>query len=303
MIRQTYHWVSLFIRMHGRSIVFGSCRPILCSMVFWQVVLFCFASGATAQEKQVDLLERDPETFSRNLKSFTNRFCIDCHQGPGSEGEFDIEGILKRDDFRKDYTLWTKLIQKVRGKSMPPSDSEQPEEELRLRTMSELEQRLEDFFCGQDYLPPTGFLRRLNRTEYANTIRDLLGISIDVSKELPEDGAGGEGFDNAAETLFISPIHAEKYLAAASRAIDHAMKDPRSRRILLGREISKNEKPLDYGKVVLDRFLPRAFRRPALDTERKKFYRLFKIGLERSGAASAQWCTVQLERALPEERS
>ena len=52
-------------------------------------------------------------------------------------------------------------------------------------------------------------VRRLNRTQYASTIRDLLNLHVDVSGALPADEAGGEGFDNAAETLFLSPIHAE----------------------------------------------------------------------------------------------
>jgi len=52
--------------------------------------------------------------------------------------------------------------------------------------------------------------RRLNRDEYAATIRDLLDIHLDLGSMFPADGAGGEGFDNAAETLFLSPLHSEK---------------------------------------------------------------------------------------------
>ena len=76
-------------------------------------------------------------------------------------------------------------------------------------------------------------MRRLSRDEYGATIRDLLNVHFNAGHGLPADGAGGEGFDNAAETLFLSPIHAEKYLDAATEALDYGAKDPRSRKSFL----------------------------------------------------------------------
>src|SRR5262249_19717429 len=61
--------------------------------------------------------------------------------------------------------------------------------------------------------------RRLNRAEYNNTIRDLLGVPVHLEKLLPADGGGGEGFDTAGNALFVSSIHIEKYLAAAEEAL------------------------------------------------------------------------------------
>jgi len=79
-------------------------------------------------------------------------------------------------------------------------------------------------------LPPApALVRRLNRAESSSTLRDLLNVHLDAGGMLPADGAGGEGFDNAAETLFLSPIHAEKYLDAAKMALEFGIKDPRSR--------------------------------------------------------------------------
>ena len=72
-------------------------------------------------------------------------------------------------------------------------------------------------------------IRRLSRTQYTATVRDLLNLHVDVGATLPADSAGGEGFDNAAETLFLSPIYAEKYLEAAKLALSYASKDARSR--------------------------------------------------------------------------
>ena len=89
-----------------------------------------------------------------------------------------------------------------------------------------LQQTLRDQACSSGPVPGPAPVRRLNRTQYTATIRDLLNLHVNVGAILPADGAGGEGFDNAAETLFISPIHAEKYLDAAKTALDFASKDP-----------------------------------------------------------------------------
>ena len=96
-------------------------------------------------------------------------------------------------------------------------------------------------------------LRRLNRREYANTIRDLLGIHVDAGHALPEDGAGGEGFDNAAETLFVSQIHAEKYLDAARSALGHALKDPESRKRILVARPDRGRDAKEAAEEVLQR--------------------------------------------------
>ncbi len=67
---------------------------------------------------------------------------------------------------------------------------------------------------------------QLNRDEYSAKLGDLLNIHINAGHALPADGAGGEGFDNAAETLFLSPIHAEKYLEAARQTLAYGARNP-----------------------------------------------------------------------------
>jgi len=77
-------------------------------------------------------------------------------------------------------------------------------------------------------MPSVTRMRRLNRDEYAATIRDLLDIQVDLTSSLPADGAGGEGFDNAGETLFLSPLLLEKYIKSAKFAMNVAAKVPAS---------------------------------------------------------------------------
>src|SRR4249920_3392237 len=119
-------------------------------------------------------------------------------------------------------------------------------------------------------------MRRLSRDEYGATVRDLLNVHFNAGHGLPADGAGGEGFDNASETLFLSPIHAEKYLDAAAEALDYGAKDPRSRKSFLIAEPGPGMPPEDAARKVLEAFVPRAFRRPAKSGEVDRYLSLFR---------------------------
>ena len=130
--------------------------------------------------------------------------------------------------------------------------------------------------CANGSQPGSHPLRRLNRDEYAATIRDLLNIHVNAPHALPSDGAGGEGFDNAAETLFISPIYPANYLAAAKESLDYASKDPKSQAVFLIAEPDAAHTPEQAAKVILSRFVPRAFRRPARPGEVERYLAFFR---------------------------
>ena len=137
--------------------------------------------------------------------------------------------------------------------------------------------------------PPAARLRRLNRDEYGNTLRDLLNIHINVADILPADGAGGEGFDNAGETLFLSPIHAEKYLQAATLAMDFASKDARARATLLLQPQPQRRRsdppPAPYvpspPEKILETFVRNAFRRPVTAADLAPFLELYQSARKR----------------------
>ena len=125
-------------------------------------------------------------------------------------------------------------------------------------------------------MPSPTNIRRLNRDEYAATIRDLLDIQIDVTSSLPADGAGGEGFDNAGETLFLSPLLSEKYMQAAKFAMDVAAKEYKSRERILVARPGNGVSPEQAAREILKAFLPRAFRRPATDDDIAQYLTLFR---------------------------
>ena len=150
-----------------------------------------------------------------------------------------------------------------------------PEPETRARFVRWIQSTLSKHICDDGVTAGQPVIRRMNRTEYANTVRDLLGIPINAGHALPNDGAGGEGFDNAAEILFISPIYAEKYLQAAKSAIGHALKDPADRKRIIVASPKEEQTPDQAARIVLRNFLPRAFRRPVSSIEIDEYAALF----------------------------
>jgi hypothetical protein len=113
-------------------------------------------------------------------------------------------------------------------------------------------------------------IHRLNRAEYNNTIRDLLGVDSHPADSFPADGAGGEGFDNDADTLFIPPILMEQYL----RAADEVLKQADAKRIFIAKpDDSLSDR--EAARQIVDHFATRAFRRPASGPEVDQLLRLF----------------------------
>jgi hypothetical protein len=107
-------------------------------------------------------------------------------------------------------------------------------------------------------------------------MRDLFNIHIEAGSALPADGAGGEGFDNATETLYVSPIHAEKYLDAARAALDFASRDAKARARFLIASPEDGLSPEQAARKILEAFLPRAFRRPISRSDVEPFLLLFQ---------------------------
>ena len=207
--------------------------------------------------------------------AFLRDHCLECHNAEEAESGLDLSTFSKTDDITKAVTDWTKIAARVSERQMPPAGSKMPETETRTNFVRWIQSTLSKHLCDDGVTPGQPMIRRMNRTEYANTVRDLLGIPINAGHALPNDGAGGEGFDNAAETLFISPIYAEKYLQAAKSAIGHALKDPADRQRIIVSDPNDERTPNQCARIVLENFLPRAFRRPVSEIEIDEYAALF----------------------------
>lgn len=281
--------------------------PPVCVAAF----LFAFAIGlasgsAYADDKTVESTSEPAIELTESAAiDFVRTYCVDCHQGDDAESGLDLGSFDSKQNVVDSIQTWNRIADRVHEGQMPPQESESPPADGRKAFVDWIRGTIHQAVCDDGVLPGPPLVRRLNRTEYANTVRDLLGIHIDAGHALPDDGAGGEGFDNAAETLFISPIYAEKFLDAARSALGHALKDPAARKRIIVSEPNLSEPNADRSasnaaREVIAKFLPRAFRRPASDAEINDYLELFDVAFEQDDSyTSAIQFTLQAAMVSP----
>src|SRR5258706_12590250 len=161
----------------------------------------------------------DPQTFWQTTKVY----CDTCHFGPKAKAKLNLENLdLARLDANGE--TWEKVLRKLRSREMPPIGMPRPTEVSYNALVSAIENERDRVAQTRPNPgPPT--LHPLNRTEYANAIRDLLALEIDVAELLPADDIG-YGFDNIGDVLSVSPLLMERYLATARKISRTAVGDP-----------------------------------------------------------------------------
>lgn len=209
-------------------------------------------------------------------EQFLRKHCDTCHQGESAQARFRTDVLAGIDSFGDQPEAWLSLAARVWDGEMPPKGAQHPSDEERQQFVAWVESTWREQACSAQLERPEAPFRRLNRDEYSATVRDLFDIQIDVSEMFPVDGPGGEGFDNAAETLFVSPLLAEKYLDAAKFVMDAASKEFKSRKLVFGRRSEDRATETDAVREILGRFLQRAFRRPTEGEEVATFLQLFR---------------------------
>jgi hypothetical protein len=158
-------------------------------------------------------------------EAFIGRYCADCHNDIDLSGDLDLTHAAPG-ELASDRELWEKVVRKLNIGMMPPPDAPAPPPEERKSMIAALEHGLDDLAREHPEPGPT-LIRRLNRTEYANAIRDLLDLDIDAATLLPPDDSA-YGFDNNAEALVTSPLLIDQYLSAAGKIAALAVGDPDS---------------------------------------------------------------------------
>lgn len=187
-----------------------------CATIFWIVSI----STASAVEPIA------ADEFESTIRPVLMETCGGCHDPDDEDNHVRFLDATKADEIGQARSLWSNAAEQLRNRTMPPADSDQPREADRLRVANWIDNYLTATACdgGEQPLPVT--TRRLNRTEYDNTIRDLVGLDLSLSEKFPADGSGGEGFDNNGETLFLPPLLMERYLEAAETILNSAIVTP-----------------------------------------------------------------------------
>jgi hypothetical protein len=158
------------------------------------------------------------------------KYCTECHNTADWAGGIAFDA-LSTDDLASDAETWEKAIRKLETGMMPPPGKPRPTRAVLETFAGELATRLDKASAGHPY-PGTKSLHRLNRTEYANAVRDVLGLQVDVSTLLPADDSA-EGFDNIADVLSVSPTLIQSYISAAMKISRAAVGDRTMQPILV----------------------------------------------------------------------
>jgi hypothetical protein len=154
-----------------------------------------------------------------------NDYCMDCHNLNDYSGSLAFD-LLDQDTILQDAEIWEKVLRKLRGRMMPPPGQERPDSHTVDAFVAWLEDTLDQYPARLE--PGEKLLHRMNRTEYANAIRDLLHLDIDAEALLPLDGAH-DGFDNIAAALQVTPTFVDQYLDAARVISERAIGNPSAR--------------------------------------------------------------------------
>jgi hypothetical protein len=270
-------------------------------------------------ESPVPAAEAPP--FDRAVAPFLDRHCASCHGGARPRGGIVLRE-LRGEAAGPEAAVWQAVARAVRSGAMPPPEKPRPTPAELDALNAWLDAAVFRAGCGG---PARVTLRRLNRGEYNRTIRDLLGIDFRPADDFPADDVG-YGFDNVADVLTVSPLLAEKYLAAAEQAVDRAFASPEARRRLLNppeqdrmpygvrgllpvRDDARKglvgvPPPTDPAQAELDRagnvlraFADRAYRRPVTYDELARLLRFVEES-QRSGEGTEPGMRLALEAVL-----
>lgn len=198
-------------------------RLLIVSLILsWQAD----ASGAqpeagSAKKATPDSMHSAAE-YDAQVRQFFVRNCVDCHGPEKPKGEFRLDNLSM--DFTNDTcrTQWVNLRKRIKSGEMPPKGRPRPPEVEVNHLVSWIEKQLTLTDEAQHGAQGRAVLRRLNRVEYENTIRDLLGVEVELQELLPADSSSS-GFDNVGDALHVSSFLMDRYLEAADKALNLAI--------------------------------------------------------------------------------
>ena len=249
----------------------------ICSLI---LLLFSAAGYLPIRAKNLDeaTLRADAQkVFKDNVSPFVKKYCTRCH-GSRAKAGINPQSALKNPVGSSASLHWKKAIANVEVRDMPPEDSSKiPSNEERLQFINGVKKI--KYLAPRD--PGPFVIRRLTKTEYANTLRDLYGVDTSIADSLPDEVVG-EGFLNS-----ISPLQSELYLGIANKLIDQVIspegKAPASIQKTLFGEVVSNESNSKKDLLKTAKFLTRkSFRRPPTMSELDVLINVYNLGLKKN---------------------
>lgn len=198
--------------------------------------------------------------YNQQVRPILEQYCYSCHGDGERSGGVALDAFNSSTNFTDGRDVWWRVLKNLRAGLMPPAKRKaQPSKEQKEVVENWIKNSV---FQVDPVNPDPGrvTLRRLNRVEYQNTVRDLIGVNFDARDEFPPDDTG-YGFDNIGDVLTISPMLLEKYLVAAEKIIGQAVPVVSSivpEKIISGREfrIGADDTAENFGPLQLSYYTP-----------------------------------------------
>ncbi|MGP0070184.1 MAG: DUF1592 domain-containing protein [Isosphaeraceae bacterium] len=267
----------------------------------WFLLIACLPSGARSEVESSPANDQpsaasiavegsaDPDALHSIIRPLVTKYCTSCHGLSRAKGGLDLSSFPDKTAKKPQRRTLERIREYVDGGIMPPEDSPQPTRDEAARLSRWIKMTLERDDRDRSPNPGRVTIRRLNRVEYNNTVRDLTGVDFRPADDFPSDDVG-YGFDNIGDVLSLPPVLMERYLSAAESISERAIVLPTDRgsaaplpdshrRILSREPRSPGEYP-DAARAILERFATRAYRRPVTAEETGRLVSLVELALQ-----------------------
>jgi len=244
---------------------------------------------------QVYGVDPSKDSFEKDVLPILERYCYKCHGDGEEKGGLALDQYQTERDVQKGYRLWEQLYKFIVAGEMPPENiKKRPSKSEQELLAGWTRDTLDKFYKSSPPDPGRVTVRRLNRTEYNNVVRDLMYVDFEPANDFPADDSG-HGFDNIGDVLTVSPLLLEKYINAAEKIASKVIVKPESE---IGQEFdSLSAFQEEYFKYPIDRhlrrraaesflktFLRRAYRREVTSSEINRLLVLVKRGSDNGGS-------------------
>ncbi|MCI0361776.1 MAG: DUF1592 domain-containing protein [Planctomycetaceae bacterium] len=214
------------------------------------IAVACLFGGASPADEPPQADSSGP-TFKQDILPFLKSHCYHCHGNGKQEAEISLDKYTDDESLLKDRRTWNNIIHMVRSGQMPPEERPRPMAGDIEKLLKSIDAVLASLDCGKVKNVGRVTLRRLNRVEYNNTIRDLVGVDFQPAADFPADDVG-YGFDNIGDVLSTTPLLLEKYLAAAETVFQKAIVVPEPLDIKDTRLMGFRVSPRSAGETIDD---------------------------------------------------
>jgi mono/diheme cytochrome c family protein len=188
---------------------------ILVAFVAWCCVLGVYAQERRTQNQAPEPGTQNPAARTTTARELVTTYCVSCHNPKLKAGSFVLDPA-QADNVAQSPEIWEKVVLKLRARAMPPPRSRRPDHGTYDAVSEWLEAELDRAAAANPDPGRPADLHRLNRSEYANAVRDLLGVQVDGTLMLPPDEQA-HGFDTNADALSVVPALLDRYLTAAAK--------------------------------------------------------------------------------------